>query len=141
MRQVPVLSLRSSQCTSWYIASTCPKPPSINPYSLQKHRWIGDSELQYIEANVTTSVAFGSKPPMPPIRSILRSVPFWALVVVHFGNAYGYYALMAGTPMYLSEIMGFAIEEVRGDFFELQIVIGYTEGSVENSFEKEITLY
>lgn len=43
---------------------------------------------------------------------ILCSKPFMVLAVAQMGNYWGYYTLMSGTPLYLSNILHFPLEQV-----------------------------
>lgn len=47
---------------------------------------------------------------LPPYKSILISVPFWALAISHFGNVWGLYLLLTGGPKFVSEVLGFKLE-------------------------------
>ena len=48
----------------------------------------------------------------PPFKKILKSIPFWAVVIAQVGNYMGYYTVMTGTPLYLSSILHTSIQEV-----------------------------
>lgn len=39
------------------------------------------------------------------------NVPFWALMVTHFGDMWGLFLLLTTFPMYMSEALGFNIKE------------------------------
>ncbi|GFQ98058.1 putative inorganic phosphate cotransporter, partial [Trichonephila clavata] len=51
-----------------------------------------------------------SRPPTP-WKSILTSVPFWALLFTHFGESWGFYTLIIQMPMYLSNILHFDLNQ------------------------------
>lgn len=40
---------------------------------------------------------------------ILCSKPFWALLMLSFGNDWFWYLMMTGVPIYMNQILGFAI--------------------------------
>ena len=48
-----------------------------------------------------------------PWRSILTSVPVWALVVTHFGQNWGYYTLLTQMPRYFQQVLRFDLKEVN----------------------------
>lgn len=47
---------------------------------------------------------------MPPYCKILKNIPFWALLILHYGNMWGLNLLMTNGPMYLKEALGFDIK-------------------------------
>ncbi|GFQ87829.1 putative inorganic phosphate cotransporter, partial [Trichonephila clavata] len=49
--------------------------------------------------------------PPTPWKSILTSIPFWALLVTHFGESWGFYTLIIQMPMYLSNILHYDINQ------------------------------
>ena len=48
-----------------------------------------------------------------PWGSILTSVPLWAIVVAHFSYNWTFYTLLTLLPTYMSNILGFSIQQVR----------------------------
>ncbi|RZC43008.1 sialin [Asbolus verrucosus] len=44
---------------------------------------------------------------LPPYKDIFLSVPFWALIFLHFGNLWGLFFLMTAGPNFLSTVLGF----------------------------------
>ncbi len=69
-------------------------------------------ERDYIESNIP-SVNEGKGLPFPPLKDIFRSVPFIALLLVHFGQNYGFYTLLSETPTYLNNIQHYSLTKVR----------------------------
>ncbi|GFW06697.1 putative inorganic phosphate cotransporter [Trichonephila clavipes] len=53
--------------------------------------------------------SFGMPP--TPWKSILTSMPFWALLVTHVGESWGFYTLIIQMPMYLSKILHYDINQ------------------------------
>ncbi|GFT69675.1 putative inorganic phosphate cotransporter [Nephila pilipes] len=49
--------------------------------------------------------------PPTPWKSIVTSIPFWALLVTHLGESWGFYTLLIQMPMYLSNILHFDINQ------------------------------
>ena len=47
-----------------------------------------------------------------PWKSILRSVPVWAIIVAHFSNNWFFYTLLTNMPTYFKDILGVNIREV-----------------------------
>lgn len=45
----------------------------------------------------------------PPLRSIVRSPPCWALLLLQFGSDWGLYFVLTGVPKFLNEVLGFQI--------------------------------
>ncbi len=48
----------------------------------------------------------------PPMKSILTSVPAWAMVLVHTAYNWGYYTLLTDTPTHLANIQHFSLSAV-----------------------------
>ena len=47
-----------------------------------------------------------------PWKSIFSSVPFWALLVAHMCNNFGWYMLLVELPTYMKHILRFNIGKV-----------------------------
>lgn len=41
---------------------------------------------------------------LPPLKCLLTSMPFWALLFLHWGNLWSFYFLITGAPKYMSEV-------------------------------------
>lgn len=50
--------------------------------------------------------------PPVPWRSILKSAPFWAILVAHMGQNYGYETLMTELPTFMKQVLHFNIKAV-----------------------------
>lgn len=46
---------------------------------------------------------------LPPFKSIFTSVPFLAMVVLHYGNLWGLYFIMTVGPKFVSSVLGFEL--------------------------------
>lgn len=44
---------------------------------------------------------------MPPFGELLTSLPFYALLLLHYGNLWGLYFLVTAAPKFMSEVLGF----------------------------------
>ncbi|GFR00304.1 hypothetical protein TNCT_75011 [Trichonephila clavata] len=71
------------------------------------HPRISRDELLYIRQSQDKP----RKRPPTPWKSILTSIPFWALLVTHFGESWGFYTLIIQMPMYLSNILHYDINQ------------------------------
>lgn len=58
-----------------------------------------------------TDVFVLQSPPVP-WRSILKSAPFWAILVAHMGQNYGYETLMTELPTFMKQVLHFNIKAV-----------------------------
>lgn len=65
------------------------------------HPRITTQEKEYIESHLKELSIDKSWPPM---LSIARSGPFWALLVLHYGNVWGLAFLNNGAPKYMHEV-------------------------------------
>lgn len=57
-------------------------------------------------------VVFIFQSPPVPWRSILKSAPFWAILVAHMGQNYGYETLMTELPTFMKQVLHFNIKAV-----------------------------
>ncbi|XP_066155290.1 sialin-like [Euwallacea fornicatus] len=71
----------------------------------EKHPWIGSCEKDYIVNGLSGTLS--SKKSIPPYKSILTSLPVWALGVAQFGNLWGLFFLMTAGPKFMSTVLGF----------------------------------
>ncbi|KAL9915576.1 sialin isoform 1-T2 [Glossina fuscipes fuscipes] len=70
-----------------------------------KHKTISAEEKQYIEKSLGVNVS--NKNRIPPYWSIMKSTPFWGLILLHYGSMWGLFFLLTATPKFLSEVLGF----------------------------------
>ncbi|XP_064087588.1 putative inorganic phosphate cotransporter isoform X1 [Macrobrachium nipponense] len=73
--------------------------------SPQKHPKISREELNYIEAQgstVRTTVRMKI-----PWRDVLTSVPYWTLIIIAWGDSFGFYTFLTEVPTYLKNIQHF----------------------------------
>ncbi|KAF7273182.1 putative inorganic phosphate cotransporter isoform X2 [Rhynchophorus ferrugineus] len=72
--------------------------PKINP-----------DERMYIQ-KALGRVKGQTVPPIPWL-SILKSLPFWAILLAHMGHNYGYETLMTELPTYMKQVLHFSIKD------------------------------
>ncbi|XP_063239664.1 putative inorganic phosphate cotransporter [Bacillus rossius redtenbacheri] len=77
--------------------------------SPEDHPRISAEERHYIVSSVWG--AAGVSTPRVPWMSILKSVPFWAILIAHMGQNYGYETLMTELPTFMKQILHFDIKE------------------------------
>ncbi|XP_055698836.1 sialin-like [Phlebotomus papatasi] len=73
------------------------------------HSFIKPEEKDYIEKALGTSVS--KEKPKPPIRQILTSIPFIALVILHFSNLWGLFFLMTAAPKFMNVVLNFNLSQ------------------------------
>lgn len=66
---------------------------------------------------------FVSQSPPVPWRSILKSAPFWAILVAHMGQNYGYETLMTELPTFMKQVLHFNIKAVSTHLYLLLVYI------------------
>lgn len=71
------------------------------------HPRISSDEKEYILKSLGGSVK--KTKTLPPYKDIFSSIPFWALLILHFGSCWGLYFLMTAGPKFISEILGFKL--------------------------------
>lgn len=70
---------------------------------------IAEDERKYIISSLWGAAGISS-PPVPWI-SILTSLPFWAILISHMGQNYGYETLMTELPTFMKQVLHFNIKE------------------------------
>ncbi|XP_068220663.1 putative inorganic phosphate cotransporter isoform X1 [Palaemon carinicauda] len=70
----------------------------------ETHLRISEREKNYIMESCGTKQ--GKAPPIP-LKAIFTSMPFWAIMVVHFGQNWGFFTLLTELPTYLKNIQHF----------------------------------
>uniref|UniRef100_A0A336LRM6 CSON010445 protein n=1 Tax=Culicoides sonorensis TaxID=179676 RepID=A0A336LRM6_CULSO len=104
-----------------YIASDSP----------ESHPRISDSERMYIQKSQEGQVM--TKKPFMPVKHVLTSIPFWALIILHFGNNWGLYFLLTAAPKFMNEVLGFDL--TKAGFlaalpYLARLLSGFTFGSI-----------
>ncbi|XP_049863037.1 putative inorganic phosphate cotransporter isoform X2 [Schistocerca gregaria] len=73
------------------------------------HPRIAEDEKKYITHTVWGSAGVSSPP--VPWKSIIKSLPFWAILIAHMGQNYGYETLMTELPTFMKQVLHFDIKE------------------------------
>ncbi|KAJ8681411.1 hypothetical protein QAD02_017198 [Eretmocerus hayati] len=87
------------------------------------HPTITQTEAEYLKSKLRTH----GNTPFPPWHYILRSKPVWALVVLNFGNAWGFFTLSSDMPKYLKNVLKFSVED-NGYFSSLPYLFMWLVG-------------
>lgn len=75
----------------------------------QSNPRIEDDEKKYIQ---TTLGHIGGAPSLSiPLKSIVKSLPFWAILLAHVGHNFGYETLMTELPTYMKQVLHFSIKD------------------------------
>jgi hypothetical protein len=59
-----------------------------------------------------TSKSFLFQSPKVPWLSIVKSLPFWAILMAHMGQNYGYETLMTELPSFMKQVLHFNLQDV-----------------------------
>ncbi|XP_012695874.1 sialin [Clupea harengus] len=88
----------------WFILWTAlvANTPSTHPRISERERLYIASSLRH-ELSPTSDYI--------PWRSILTSMPLWAIVVAHFSYNWTFYTLLTLLPTYMNDILGFSIQQ------------------------------
>ena len=81
----------------------------------ETHPTINEDEKKYILSSLWGN-AGASSPPVP-WKSIFTSLPFWAILIAHMGQNYGYETLMTELPTFMKQILHFDIKTVSINWF------------------------
>ncbi|XP_050666153.1 sialin-like [Leptidea sinapis] len=82
----------------WYLVADKPN----------EHPRISDSEKKYINDALGDKVQDSKG--LPPFKKICTSLPFLAMVVLHYGNLWGLYFIMTVGPKFVSSVLGFELK-------------------------------
>ncbi|XP_044759965.1 putative inorganic phosphate cotransporter isoform X1 [Coccinella septempunctata] len=74
-----------------------------------EHKTISIEERNYIEEN-TMAVTDEKVRLKTPWTSILSSLPFWAILVSHVGNNWGFWTLLTEIPSFMSSVLKYDIK-------------------------------
>ncbi|XP_031353764.1 putative inorganic phosphate cotransporter [Photinus pyralis] len=74
-----------------------------------EHDTIVPLEKQYIEVSLG-EIGCARSPPTP-WKAIFTSMPFWAVLIAQFGQAWGFTILITNIPTYMSNVLGFDIKK------------------------------
>lgn len=74
----------------------------------ETHPRIPEDEKKYILSALWGNA--GATSPPVPWRSIVTSLPFWAILIAHMGQNYGYETLMTELPTFMKQILHFDIK-------------------------------
>ncbi|XP_062555464.1 sialin-like [Armigeres subalbatus] len=72
-----------------------------------QHPRIQKDEQEYIVQSLGDTIS--KQKLLPPVAKMMTSVPFLALLVLHFGNLWGLYFLLTAAPKFMSEVLGFKL--------------------------------
>ncbi|RVE43971.1 hypothetical protein evm_011374 [Chilo suppressalis] len=67
-------------------------------------KWISDEERKYIEASAGSDELTGDGMPTP-WKSIVTSLPFWAILFAHCGQSLGFWTLLTELPSYMNNVL------------------------------------
>lgn len=73
----------------------------------RSHHFISEQEVQYIEQSLGTAVSKEKR--VPPYQKIFSSVPFIALIILHYGNLWGLFFLLTIAPQFM-KTLGFDLK-------------------------------
>ncbi|WAR04254.1 VGLU2-like protein [Mya arenaria] len=76
------------------------------PKSPAKHPTISNAELEYIQGNIGYTDE-QVQDVSPPWRSILTSLPVWAIVAAHFAENWGFYTWLTELPTFMNNVLHF----------------------------------
>ncbi|KAK5639909.1 hypothetical protein RI129_010720 [Pyrocoelia pectoralis] len=74
----------------------------------EQHPRISDDEKHFIKKSLW-GTANATSPPIP-WKSIVTSMPFWAILIAHMGHNYGYETLMTELPSYMNQVLHFSLK-------------------------------
>lgn len=73
------------------------------------HTRIAKKEREYIQESLGDTVSKGKS--FPPVFRVLTSIPFLALMILHYGSLWGLYFLQTAAPMFMTEALNFNLSK------------------------------
>lgn len=103
-----------------------------------KHPRITQEEKDMIEKSQGGNVSANKN--WMPLSKVLTSVPFWALILLHFGNNWGLYFLLTAAPKFMNEVLGFKL--AKAGFLSAlpylaRLLAGFIFGSIGDCIRKK----
>jgi ACS family sodium-dependent inorganic phosphate cotransporter len=96
------------------------------------HPRITKAEKELIEKSLG-ALKTDKKKHWPPMNQVLTSLPFYALLLLHFGGNFGLFFLITAAPKFMSEVLKFKLTEA-GILSSLpylaRLIAGYIFGSI-----------
>jgi hypothetical protein len=81
--------------------------------------------MLYIKSTAEFTESNGEVP-LPPLKTMLTSVPIIALYTVQLSNSWGYYTVMTSLPTFLNDVHGLSLEQVQQQIRNLVYSILYS---------------
>ncbi|GLV46734.1 uncharacterized protein CBL_13507 [Carabus blaptoides fortunei] len=106
--------------------------------SPQEHKRISEDEKNYIIKSLGNYITKTKK--IPPYKQIFTSVPFWALIILHYGNLWGLYFLLTAGPKFMSEVLGFNLAHSGGLAslpYLARMTFGFIFGSIGDTIRRK----
>lgn len=97
------------------------------------HPRITKTEKDLIETSLGSAVSSGKKSSWPPMKQMLLSPRFYALVVLHFGSTWGLFFLITAAPKFMSEVLKFKLTEagiLSSLPYLFRLIFGFVFGSI-----------
>lgn len=102
------------------------------------HPRITETEREYIEKSIGDMVS--KEKLKPPYFSIMTSIPFLALLLLHYGNIWGLYFLLNEAPTFMKEILKFDLKRA-GVLASLptltRFILGFVFGSIGDKIRQK----
>ncbi|XP_005189283.2 putative inorganic phosphate cotransporter [Musca domestica] len=76
-----------------------------------KQRFISPEERQMINSSLGSDDQHGAKEEHPPVpwKKVFTSIPFWAILVAHCCNNWGWYMFLIEIPFYMKQVLAFNV--------------------------------
>lgn len=96
------------------------------------HPRISLAELDYIQCSLGDSISKTPAIQLPTV-DIITSVPFLALLILHFGNLFGLFFLITATPRFMTEVLKFKLTDagyLSSLPYLMRIICGFFFGAI-----------
>lgn len=106
--------------------------------SPEKHPYISRAEREYIDNSLEQVLS--KKPELPPIAKMMKSMPFYALTLLHFSDVWGIFFLLTSAPMFMSQVLKFDLKNagiVASFPYIARLVFGFVFGAAGDHLMKK----
>ncbi|KAG5677919.1 hypothetical protein PVAND_007635 [Polypedilum vanderplanki] len=101
------------------------------------HPRISEKEREFIEKSLGTS---SKKKTWPPMNKVLTSLPFYSLLLLHFGGTFGLFFFLTAAPKFMSEVLKFNLTEagfLSSMPYLARLLFGFVFGSIGDTLKQK----
>lgn len=107
----------------------------------ETHLKISKAEREYIEDSLSSlDLIVARKKSFPPIVQMMKSMPFYALVFLHFSDVWGVFFLLTSAPMFMNHVLKYDLKNagmISSFPYIARFIFGFIFGAVGDYLMKK----